>query len=430
MKLTVKNVLLFLMLFLANTLLAHPSPNTLVFLDIKANGVAAELRLPVGELGMALNPSVPKTAEQLLGNFTDSLKIYVQSHIRPLSMDGKKWTVEVGDIALENVKNAQERGTLQDIIVKIWLTPPSGAPSRQFILNYDVVMHQVVTHSALVSIRQDWETGIVSEHPAEVGVISVEPRNNQIFPLTVSLENKGLWGGFESMVNLGMSHISAGIDHLLFLLVLLLPAPLFVSDKKWGQYGGLRYSLLKLIKIITAFTVGHSLTLLLGTVGLIPFSSKIIEIGIAFSILISAIHALKPTFYQKEIYIAAGFGLIHGLAFSDTLTPLHLDATQMGLSILGFNIGIELMQLGIMAVILPSFILLSQTKLYSTCRIFGAISASIAAVAWIFERISNTPNFITEWMGKGLIYAPWGIGFLAIYAVLSYFYFKNKGITL
>jgi hypothetical protein len=130
----------------------------------------------------------------LLGSFADSLKIYFQSHIGPLSMDDQKWSVEVRGMALENVKNAQERGTLQDIIVKIWLTPPSGTSSRQFILNYDVVMHQVVTHNALVSIRQDWETGIVSEHPSEVGIIAVEPRNNQIFPLIINLESKGLCG--------------------------------------------------------------------------------------------------------------------------------------------------------------------------------------------------------------------------------------------
>ena len=186
-----KSKILFLILLFANALFAHPSPNTLIFLDIKANGVAAELRLPVGELGMALNPASPKTAEQLLGRFADSLKIYLMSHITPLSMDGQKWAVEIGEMGLENVANTQERGTLQDIIVKIWLKPPAGASSRQFILNYDVVMHQVVTHNALVAIRQDWETGIVTEHPAEVGIIAVEPRNNQIFPLTVSLESKG-----------------------------------------------------------------------------------------------------------------------------------------------------------------------------------------------------------------------------------------------
>jgi HupE / UreJ protein len=421
----IKTLLFVITLFSVVKLTAHPSPNTLIFLDIKTNGVAAELRLPVGELGAVLNPSAPKTAEEMLGSYKDSLRLYLQLHITPLSMEGQKWTVEVGEMSLENIVNTQERGTLQDIIVKIWLKPPTGATSRQFILNYDVVMHQVVTHNALVSIRQDWETGIVSEHPEEVGIIAVEPRNNQIFPLTVSLESKGLWGGFRSMVGLGMKHIAAGTDHLLFLLVLLLPAPLFVSRKKWAQFGGLRYSIVKLLKIITAFTIGHSLTLILGTLGWIPFSSKIIEIGIALSILVSAFHAFKPLFYNKEIYIAAGFGLIHGLAFSDTLTPLHLDSMQMGLSILGFNIGIELMQLGIMALILPSLILLSQTKLYPPFRIGGAIVASIAATAWVFERISNTPNFVSLWIGKALPYAPWFICLLAIVAVFSYF-FKNK----
>jgi hypothetical protein len=425
MRQKIKTLLFVMTLFAVGKIMAHPSPNTLIFLDIKANGVEAELRLPVGELGAAVSPSAPKTAVELLGSFKDSLRFYLQSHITPLSMEGQKWAIEVGEIVLENATNAEERGTLQDIIVKIWLIPPTGAASRQFILNYDVVMHQVVTHSALVSIRQDWETGIVSEHPEEVGIIAVEPRNNQVFPLTVSLESKGLWGGFRSMIGLGMKHIAAGTDHLLFLLVLLLPAPLFVSRKKWAQFGGLRYSIVKLLKIITAFTIGHSLTLILGTLGWIPFSSKIIEIGIALSILVSAFHAFKPLFYNKEIYIAAGFGLIHGLAFSDTLTPLHLDSMQMGLSILGFNIGIELMQLGIMTLILPSLILLSQTKLYPPFRIGGAIVASIAATAWVFERISNTPNFVSLWMGKALPYAPWGIGLLAIVAVFGYFSLKK-----
>ena len=119
----------------ANILLAHPSPNTLVFLDIKADGVAAELRLPVSELGVALSPAAPKKAEELLGNFADSLKIYLRNHITPLSMDGQKWTVEVGEMRLEDATNPQERNALQDIVVRLWLKPPSGASSRQFMLN-------------------------------------------------------------------------------------------------------------------------------------------------------------------------------------------------------------------------------------------------------------------------------------------------------
>ncbi|MEN9609984.1 MAG: hypothetical protein RLZZ628_798 [Bacteroidota bacterium] len=379
--------LLFLNFLFVTALMAHPSPNTLILLDIQSKGVAAELHIPAGELGMVFNAANPKTATELLGNFADSLQTYLLSHITPISMNGQKWSVTMGEMHLERV-NPKERNTLEDIIVQLWLKPPTGASSRQFLLNYDVVMHQVVTHSALVSIRQDWETGIVAEHPAQVGVIRVEPHNNQIFPLTVSLQNKGLWGGFLSMVGLGRKHISEGTDHLLFLLVLLLAAPLLVSGNRWGAYGGLRYALMRLLKIVTAFTVGHSLTLLAGAVGWLRVPSQPIEVLIAFSILISAIHAIRPIFRHREIYIAAGFGLIHGLAFANTISALQLDAAAMTLSILGFNIGIELQQLLVVVLTVPGLILLSkQPKIYDFVRIGGALLAAIAASAWIMERV-------------------------------------------
>ena len=418
--------LLFLIVAWTNTTFAHPSPNTLIFLDIKTDGVAAELRLPVGELGMALNPAAPKTAEELLGLFKDSLKIYLQTHITPLSMDGQKWTVEVGDMQVENVKDPQERNTIQDIIVKMWLKPPTGASSRAFILNYDVVMHQVVTHSALVSIRQDWETGVVAEHPVEVGIIAVEPRNNQVFPLIISLESKGLWGGFKSMVGLGRKHIAGGTDHLLFLLVLLLAAPLLVSGKKWGNFGGTRYAFGRLVKIITAFTIGHSITLLAGAVGWFRLPSQPIEVLIAVSILVSALHVLKPIFPNREAVVAAGFGLIHGLAFANTLSDLQLDATAMTLSILGFNIGIELQQLFVVLLIVPSLVLLSQKpKIYAFIRIGGAVLAAVTAIAWILQRISGKNNVFTEGVEKVFVYSPWLILGLAVLAVGSYFLSKN-----
>jgi HupE / UreJ protein len=412
---------------LANALWAHPSPNTLIFLDIKSDGVAAELNLPVIELSMALNPRAPKTAEQLIGSFADSLKTYVLSHMTPLSMDGQKWSVEVLDMRLEAVANPDERNSLQDIIIKIWLKPPTGTSSRQFVLNYDVVMHQVVTHSALVSIRQDWETGIVSEHPSEVGVIAVEPRNNQIFPLVISLESKGLWGGFKSMIGLGMKHISEGTDHLLFLLVLLLAAPLLVVGNKWGSFGGTRFALMRLVKIVTAFTIGHSLTLLVGAVGWLRLPSQPIEVLIAFSIFVSAVHAIRPIFPNREMFIAAGFGLIHGLAFANTLSDLDLDAKAKALSILGFNIGIELQQLIVVVLTVPSLILLSkQPKIYDIIRIGTAILAGVAATAWVFQRISGNNNLITEGVEKVFAYGRWLILGLAILAFSSFIILNKK----
>ena len=126
--------------------------------------------------------------------------------------------------------------------------------------------------------------------------------------------------------------------------------------------------------------------------------NQLIEIAIAFSILISAIHAIYPIFPNKEMYVAAGFGLIHGLAFANTLIDLHLQTYQLVFSILGFNIGIELMQLLIMALIIPELIFLSRTKYYSIIRITGAVLASIAAIAWMLQRYSGNSNVVTQFL--------------------------------
>ena len=144
-----------------------------------------------------------------------------------------------------------------------------------------------------------------------------------------------------------------------------------------------------LLKIVTAFTIGHSLTLLLGASQWLNIPVKPIEVCIAITILISSIHAFKPIYPKKEVLIAGGFGLIHGMAFAETLTNLELSVKQMILSILGFNIGIELMQLCIILVIFPLLILLSQTRYYTIFRQIGAVLMIIMAMVWIVERMGE-----------------------------------------
>jgi HupE / UreJ protein len=147
---------------------------------------------------------------------------------------------------------------------------------------------------------------------------------------------------------------------------------------------------------------------------------------IGISILVSAIHAIKPIFPNKETYIALGFGLIHGLAFAYTLQDLNLSTSKMALSILGFNLGIELMQLAVIIAVIPWLILLSRTSFYSIFRVIGAILAAIAAIAWIIERLLEKPNFITELIAKIANYTIFLLIVLMLIAVIGYFLEKNK----
>ncbi|RZJ57248.1 MAG: HupE/UreJ family protein [Hymenobacter sp.] len=429
-------------------------PNSAVFLDIKSNSVSAEIQLPLNELELAFGSHVnDSNSATLVKRLGPALKRYLLKHIHPVSPDGKAWTVNIYDLLVQPVAQSPS-GPYRELTVHLLLQPSSGESSRNFTLNYDVIVHQVVTHVTLVSVRQDWDNALYAGHPVQVGVIRLDPVNNVIPPLVVNQAGGSIWTGFKSMVGLGMQHIAEGTDHLLFLLVLLLPAPLLISKKyhrfnqstthreevtkpsysllslekepdltttrNWGKYGGLRYSLMHILRVVTAFTIGHSITLALGVMGWIHAPGQVIEVLIAISILVSAIHALYPVFPHKEMYIAGGFGLIHGMAFASTLANLDLETSRLVLSILGFNIGIELMQLFVIAMVIPWLILLSRLPVYRFIRIIGALFAGIAAIAWIAERISSRPNTVSAFIFQNTGYAPYLIAVLALVTAISY----------
>lgn len=378
-------------------LLAHPMPNSMVILNIHEKHISGEIMIPLGELQSAIGMGVNDNSFRLVERLGDSLRLYLTRHIRPKSFEGKLWTVKLGQMKVVESTD-QLVGQYKELVVAFTMAPPLHYDLRNFYFDYDVILHQVASHKALIHVKQDWEQGLVKEDTTtqQVGVIEWDIVNGKLSPFQVSLQQGSAWKGFQNMVSLGISHIVEGTDHVLFLLTLLLPAMLLANGSRWGAFVGIKSSLTNLLKIVTAFTVGHSLTLLLGSLHWLSFPTKPIEVLITFTILVSAFHAFRPIYPQKEVLIAGGFGLIHGLAFAETLTNLELSTKQMVLSILGFNVGIELMQLGIILLVFPGLILLSKTRYYGVFRQIGAVLMMLMALAWMIERIQEKPNFITE----------------------------------
>jgi hypothetical protein len=390
----VRRLMLYLALLhgfssLPNTAMAHPMPNSVVLLAVQKDYINAEIQLPLSELQLSFGHAANDSSARLVAQFGPQLQAYLAQHIRPVSADGRAWTVMVTDLSVDSTQNPIN-GTYRELVAHCRLAPPAGADVRKFSFRYDVIVHQVVTHTILVSIQQDWERGILTDSTsADVGVIELDIPSGTVLPLTVNLAEGSKWSGFWAMLLLGIRHIAEGTDHLLFLLVLLLPAPLLVSGNYWGAFGGVRYSLGRLLRIVTAFTVGHSLTLLAGATSWVHLPSQPVEVLIAVSILVSAVHAIRPLFAGQEMFVAGGFGLVHGLAFASTLYNLQLAGTRLILSILGFNLGIEAIQLFIVALTMPGLILLSRSRFYTPFRIVGAILAGIAALFWVAERVSG-----------------------------------------
>lgn len=401
--------LVMTLLFLApSSISAHSMPTSAVYLDFLETNVAAELVIPIDRLEVALNQNLTNDPERAVSTYHDELISYITSHMSVETSDGEAWSMQVNDMSISYPDVETDP---IDLIVNATLTPPAGAAVDSFTLDYEVVVRELITHVITLTVRSDWNNGIYTSNPELVANII---HNNTTVQIDQSSGNT--WTGFTSIVKSGMSHIAEGVDHLLFLLALLLPAPLLVRNNKWDQFAGVKHSLKQLLKITLAFTVGHSITLIIGSTGWVSIPSQPIEVLIAVSILISAIHAIRPIFAGREIYVAGGFGLVHGLAFATLVTDLGVTPMRIVLSVLGFNIGIELMQLFVIALIMPWLLLLSVTKVYSPVRIIGSLFAIAASIGWILDRafsISTPVDTVVNALAQNVTW------FVAILSMLS-----------
>jgi len=143
---------------------------------------------------------------------------------------------------------------------------------------------------------------------------------------------------------------------------------------------------MNVVKIITFFTIAHSLTLCLAAFQIISLPPRLIESIIAISIALAAIHNIYPQFSGKEWLIAFVFGLFHGFGFASVLAEKGLAGNYLGLSIFGFNLGVEVGQLAIILVVFPILFLLRKTVLYPKIRVFGSIILIFFSLYWFIQR--------------------------------------------
>ncbi len=186
----------------------------------------------------------------------------------------------------------------------------------------------------------------------------------------------------------GIWHIWIGFDHILFLLTLLLPAVLERRDGKWQPVKNLPAAFANVLKIVTAFTIAHSITLTLATLGVVQLPSRLVESVIAASVILAALNNLVPLVKSRLWAIAFVFGLIHGFGFASVLADLNLPQSGLLLALFGFNVGVELGQLAIVAAFLPVAFLLRNTWFYRQITLTGgSIAVAVVASVWLAERV-------------------------------------------
>jgi len=188
----------------------------------------------------------------------------------------------------------------------------------------------------------------------------------------------------------GIWHIWIGLDHILFLLALLLPAVLVRTGKRWVGVGRLREAMKEVLWVVTSFTAAHSITLSLAALGWISLPSRLVESSIAISVVLAAANNLWPVVVGRRWMVAFGFGLIHGFGFASVLADLGLPKDALVISLLGFNLGVELGQLVIVAAFLPVAFTLRHLPLYRVGVFMGGSGITmLVAFIWFLERAFN-----------------------------------------
>ena len=199
---------------------------------------------------------------------------------------------------------------------------------------------------------------------------------------------------FATYLHEGVSHIWTGFDHILFLLSLLLPAVLVRECHGWRSAASFRAAFVDVAKVVTAFTLAHSITLTLAALSIVALPSRLVESGIALSVVLAALNNLVPVVADGRWIAAFGFGLLHGFGFAGALHDLGLPTGSLALSLAGFNLGVEGGQLAIVVAFLPLAFALRSTWTYRR-MVFAGGSAAIATVAsvWLVERAFDVGVF-------------------------------------
>jgi hypothetical protein len=222
----------------------------------------------------------------------------------------------------------------------------------------------------------------------------------QTVPLARADAGRHAMDQFLAYVRHGTWHIWIGYDHVLFLVSLLLPAVLVRRDGVWQQVAALHGAATDVLKTVTAFTLAHSLTLALAALGVVAPPSRWVESAIAASVAIAALNNVWPVMPGPRWAAAFLFGLVHGFGFAGVLADLGLPRGALAASLSGFNLGVELGQLAIVAVVLPPAFALRATRAYRRVLLpAGSLAIAVVAFVWLGERAFGLPALTFHFPG-------------------------------
>lgn len=371
-----------------STALAHFPNQSYIYLRFKENSINGRFEISTKDLnkvfGLHLSPGFVRSE---VDPYLTKIQEYLLQNAAFSSVEGSNYQIR---ITQPDILRAESFGDF--LLINFELQGVQSIPDK-INVQYDAFIKDISGHSALLVIEENTKTGVSNNE----SMYSLEFSPGDTKKQLATTENF-LMRSFIAMVKSGMWHIWIGFDHILFLLALLLPSVLAYRSKEtvptlqksgWQPLARFRPALRNIVKIVTCFTIAHSITLCLAAFQVISLPPRLIESIIAISIALAAIHNIYPLISSKEWLIAFVFGLFHGFGFASVLAEKNLAGNYLGLSVFGFNLGVEIGQLAIIVLVFPILYLLRKSVLYPRIRVFGSILLIFISLYWFIERAFN-----------------------------------------
>ena len=399
------------MLLFAGQAAAQGTSESSIYLDIYDTEIEGRLEFAVADINAELDLGIPDD-EDAAASVLDEAVAEIRAYASPrfaLGSGGETWTVGFLD-------EYDLRETDLGLVVVLPFEVVDGfdrVPATVDVV-YEAFVLGNPEHRGYFHIGNYWEGGIFgNENDAFPSSFDAD-----VTRLTFTLDDPDFLSGLWGVVDLGVDHIRLGTDHILFLVALLLPAVLLFTHK-WEPAPSFSSSLWRVLKIATSFTVAHSIALSLAGFGVIELPTKPVEMAIAISIILAALHNFFPIFQDRVWVLAFGLGLVHGLGFADAFTDFGLDRTNRVWSVIGFNLGIEIGQIVIMILVFPALFLLRRTRLYHVgfFRI-GSVLLMLVAAIWAVERLLDADSNVSELIDP-LVDLPWAYLYIVLFTIAA-----------
>jgi hypothetical protein len=249
-------------------------------------------------------------------------------------------------------------------------------------IDYSILFDEEPSHRGFLLVEHNWATGTFANENRVSLVFSPSSRQ-QVFDLT----STGWLRGFIALAHLGAEHMVLGLDHVFFLVALLLPVALRRERKDWQALDHLGPAIRNVVIIVTAFAAAHAVALTLAALGVLRLPEALVETVIAGSTTVAAANIFFPIFRGRVWWIIFGFSLFHGMGFAGGLMDLGAADAFPASSVVAFNLGVEIGQIIIVAVLFPLLFVVRRQEFYRRVAMpLGAAGLIVVSGVWVIER--------------------------------------------